>query len=54
MDTPTKKPEPLSEETPEERLQRLERQRVRPEDEERRSPGGPASQISPDVEPAGS
>ncbi|HYZ33450.1 MAG TPA: hypothetical protein VE684_14360 [Crenalkalicoccus sp.] len=26
---------------------------VGPEDEERKSPGGPAAQVTPDVEPAG-
>jgi hypothetical protein len=42
------------EETLAQREQRLERQRVGPEDEVRASPDGPASQITPDVEPAGS
>jgi hypothetical protein len=45
---------PDKEESFEERVSRFERQKVRPESEERKSPDGPGSQISPDVEPAGS
>jgi hypothetical protein len=47
-------PRPAEDESLEERTRRLERQRVRPEDEERKTPDGPASQITPDVEPSGS
>jgi hypothetical protein len=45
---------PGEDESLEERAARLERQRVRPEAEERKSPDGPASQISPEIEPSGS
>lgn len=38
----------------EERAARLEQQRVGPEDEVRKSSGGPETQVSPDIEPAGS
>lgn len=38
----------------EEEALRLERRRVGPEDEDRRSPDGPAAQVDPDIEPSGS
>jgi hypothetical protein len=41
-------------ETVAERARRLEQRKVGPEDEDRKSPGGPGSQIAPDVEPSGS
>ena len=56
-----KKPAPTTsstatpgEESSQERERRLAEQIVGPEDEERKSPGGPKSQVAPDVEPAGS
>ncbi len=55
MSDSRKKPEPEPEaETQEERAARLERRRVGPEEEDRKSPGGPASRVAPGVEPSGS
>ncbi|MBY0337569.1 MAG: hypothetical protein K2X11_13195 [Acetobacteraceae bacterium] len=45
------KPRP---QTLEERAAELEKRRVGPETEDRKSPEGPASQITPEVEPSGS
>jgi hypothetical protein len=45
---------PDTAETEEQRRARLERQRVAPESEERKSPDGPASQVTPEIEPSGS
>jgi hypothetical protein len=48
-------PQPAAEGgTLEERAARLETRRVAPESEERKSPGGPGSQVASDVEPSGS
>jgi hypothetical protein len=47
-------PPPTEDESVEARTARLEKQRVGPESEERKSPEGPASQISPEIEPSGS
>ncbi len=47
-------PEKPAEETFEERAHRFERQKVRPESENRKSDGGPGAQVTPDVEPSGS
>jgi hypothetical protein len=47
-------PAPEKEESLEERVARLEQQRVGPEDEVRKSPDGPGAQISPEIEPSGS
>jgi hypothetical protein len=47
-------PRPTEDESLEERTRRLEQQRVRPEDEERKSADGPATQVTPEVEPSGS
>ncbi len=41
-------------ETAKQRERRLVGREVGPEDEERKSPGGPGSQVAPDVEPSGS
>lgn len=47
-------PRAPEDESLEERTRRLEQQRVRPEDEERKTADGPATQVTPDVEPSGS
>lgn len=54
MTQPTKPDEQPEPETFEERVQRLQRQKVKPEDEDRKSPGGPGAQVNSDIEPAGS
>jgi hypothetical protein len=41
-------------ETAKDRERRFVGREVGPEDEERKSPGGPRSQVAPDVEPSGS
>jgi hypothetical protein len=43
-----------NEEAAKERERRFLGREVGPEDEERKSPGGPRSQVAPDVEPSGS
>ncbi len=53
----TNKPEqPASDEDEslDQRAARLEQQRVGAEDEVRKSPDGPSTQISPEIEPSGS
>ena len=45
---------PEAEETLEERAARLEKRRVGPESEARKSPGGPQSRLSEEIVPSGS
>jgi hypothetical protein len=56
MNEPRERDKPADQrtETVAERARRLEQRKVGPEDEDRKSPGGPGSQIAPDVEPSGS
>ncbi|WP_207538764.1 hypothetical protein [Sabulicella rubraurantiaca] len=52
-DTDKDRPKKAEEETLEERAAELEKRRVGPESEERKSPGGPRSRLSDEIEPSG-